>query len=76
MDFVAGVPQEIRNERALAVYSRVQHKLTGRDFDPDVVLSVKEQVDRLIIQATAIENMCSCFPGWYVANFRILGIRP
>lgn len=26
--------QEVRNERALAVYNRVQHKLTGRDNCP------------------------------------------
>lgn len=57
-------PQEVRNERALAVYSRVQHKLTGRDFDPKVVLTVAEQVDKLILQATSLENLCQCFSGW------------
>ncbi|KAF4581337.1 phosphatidylinositol kinase- protein kinase tor1 [Pleurotus pulmonarius] len=31
--------QEVRNERALAVYNRVQHKLTGRDFNPDIALN-------------------------------------
>ncbi|GBE86637.1 Serine/threonine-protein kinase tor2 [Sparassis crispa] len=56
--------QEVRNERALFVYSRVQHKLTGRDFNPDVVLSVPAQVDKLIIQATSLENLCQCFSGW------------
>ncbi|EKM51709.1 uncharacterized protein PHACADRAFT_262011 [Phanerochaete carnosa HHB-10118-sp] len=56
--------QEIRNERALAVYNRVQHKLTGRDFNPDEVLSVQAQVDKLIIQATSLENLCQCFSGW------------
>ncbi|KAI0040710.1 atypical/PIKK/FRAP protein kinase [Auriscalpium vulgare] len=58
--------QEIRNERALAVYSRVQHKLTGRDFDLDVALPVPAQVDRLILQATSLENLCQCFSGWWV----------
>ncbi|KAI6023936.1 hypothetical protein PISMIDRAFT_679672 [Pisolithus microcarpus 441] len=56
--------QEVRNERALAVYNRVQHKLTGRDFDPNVVLPVKVQVDKLILQATSLENLCQCFSGW------------
>ncbi|PCH36202.1 atypical/PIKK/FRAP protein kinase [Wolfiporia cocos MD-104 SS10] len=56
--------QETRNERALFVYNRVQHKLTGRDFNPDVVLSVAAQVDKLIIQATSLENLCQCFSGW------------
>ncbi|KAK2463572.1 hypothetical protein APHAL10511_004323 [Amanita phalloides] len=55
---------EIRNERALFVYNRVQNKLTGRDFNPDVPLSVPAQVDKLIEQATALENLCQCFSGW------------
>ncbi|KAF8659826.1 hypothetical protein AX16_001711 [Volvariella volvacea WC 439] len=56
--------QEIRNERALFVYNRVQHKLTGRDFDPMVILTVEAQVDKLITQATSLENLCQCFSGW------------
>ena len=73
---------EVRNERALAVYNRVQHKLTGtstipmpshaakttrylgRDFDPEVSLSVQQQVDKLILTATSLENLCQCFSGW------------
>jgi len=53
-----------RNDRALAVLNRVQHKLTGRDFNPNVVLSVQAQVDKLILQATSLENLCQCFSGW------------
>lgn len=74
--------QEVRNERALFVYRRVQDKLTGtscplctvvsplilrragRDFNPDEVLSVSAQVDKLILQATSLENLCQCFSGW------------
>lgn len=74
--------QEVRNERALFVFNRVQHKLTGtsfleahinlgtkctepgRDFNPEVSLSVKDQVEKLIDQATALENLCQCFSGW------------
>ncbi|KAF9054520.1 atypical PIKK FRAP protein kinase [Panaeolus papilionaceus] len=56
--------QEVRNERALFVYNRVQNKITGRDFNPDVVLNVREQVEKLIEQATALENLCQCFSGW------------
>ncbi len=62
--------QEVRNERALSVYSRVQNKLTGRDFDPDIPLSVPAQVDKLIIQATSLENLCQCFSGWCVCSAR------
>jgi FKBP12-rapamycin complex-associated protein len=59
-----GARQEVRNERALLVYNRVQHKLTGRDFNPDIVLPVTAQVDKLILQATSLENLCQCFSGW------------
>ncbi|KAH9940814.1 atypical/PIKK/FRAP protein kinase [Epithele typhae] len=55
--------QEVRNERALFVYRRVQDKLTGKDFT-EVPLSVSEQVDKLILQATSLENLCQCFSGW------------
>jgi len=56
--------QEQRNERALMVYNRVQNKLTGRDFNPDVPLNVSMQVEKLILQATSLENLCQCFSGW------------
>ncbi|KAI5120260.1 hypothetical protein M0805_004596 [Coniferiporia weirii] len=59
-----GARQEVRNERALFVYNRVQHKLTGRDFNPDTELSVPAQVEKLISQATSLENLCQCFSGW------------
>jgi hypothetical protein len=84
-----GARQEVRNERALLVYNRVQHKLTGsslksqhaeqvyltihfltgKDFDPDVPLAVAAQVDKLILQATSLENLCQCFSGWCVFDF-------
>ncbi|KAJ7858122.1 FAT domain-containing protein [Mycena olivaceomarginata] len=56
--------QEVRNKQALLVYNRVQHKLTGRDFNMDIALSVEDQVDKLIRQAMALENLCQCFAGW------------
>ena len=31
------------------------------------VLSVEEQVDRLILQASSDENLCQSYIGWYVA---------
>ena len=52
-----------RNAKALEVYQRVQKKLVGRDFDPNEELSVEDQVRKLIRQATALENLCQCFPG-------------
>ncbi|KAJ6556571.1 phosphatidylinositol 3-kinase [Mycena vulgaris] len=56
--------QEVRNKQALLVYNRVQHKLTGRDFNMDIALSVEDQVDKLIRQAMSLENLCQCFAGW------------
>ena len=41
--------------------------MAGRDFNPDEVLSVPAQVDKLIVQATSLENLCQCFSGWYVS---------
>ncbi|KAF7356539.1 Serine/threonine-protein kinase TOR [Mycena venus] len=58
------VAQEVRNSKALAVYNRVHNKLTGRDFDPNDTLAVHAQVEKLIQQATSIENLCQCFSGW------------
>ncbi|SCZ93158.1 BZ3500_MvSof-1268-A1-R1_Chr6-2g08497 [Microbotryum saponariae] len=52
------------NTRAVQVVERVQQKLTGRDFKATVVLSVNDQVDKLIAQATSLENLSQCFIGW------------
>ena len=54
----------LRNHRALAAYNRVQDKLSGRDFNREVSLSVQAQVEKLIQQATSLENLCQCFSGW------------
>ncbi|KAF7308485.1 Serine/threonine-protein kinase TOR [Mycena chlorophos] len=63
-DDPTNLAQDGRNSKALSVYNRVQRKLNGRDFDPEIELTVEQQVDRLIQQATAIENLCQCFSGW------------
>ncbi|KZV98444.1 phosphatidylinositol 3-kinase [Exidia glandulosa HHB12029] len=60
--------QEIRNDRALTVYNRVKSKLTGRDFNPDDVLSVQQQFLRLVQQARSEENLCQLYFGWYVTK--------
>ncbi|POY71739.1 putative Non-specific serine/threonine protein kinase [Rhodotorula taiwanensis] len=52
------------NTRAVQVIERVQQKLTGRDFKPNVQLSVDAQVDRLIAQATSLEALSQMFIGW------------
>jgi serine/threonine-protein kinase mTOR len=53
--------------RALEIITRIQAKLTGRDFaksDDSEDLTVEQQVDRLIMEATSNENLCQMFAGW------------
>lgn len=59
----AAAPPEALNQKAVAVIRRVQSKLTGRDFDNEM-LDVSAQVQRLINQATSHENLCQCYIGW------------
>ena len=61
---IRGAEGEARNQRALEVVRRIQNKLTGRDFNPQVALTVPEQVQRLIQDATSMENLCVAFIGW------------
>ena len=43
-------------------YRRVENKLTGREFGEE--LSIAQQVQRLIEQATSHLNLCQCYVGW------------
>ena len=45
--------------------------VAGRDFNPEEPLSVSAQVDKLILQATSLENLCQCFSGWYVTRANV-----
>jgi FKBP12-rapamycin complex-associated protein len=55
---------EIQNERALEVLHRVEQKLNGRDFKQNEELNVIEQVNKLINEATKLENLCQHYIGW------------
>ncbi|KAK3331873.1 phosphatidylinositol 3-kinase tor2 [Cercophora scortea] len=55
---------EVQNARAVEVLDRVSLKLTGRDFKPDDELNVTDQVNKLIIEATKLENLCQHYIGW------------
>lgn len=61
---VAAAVGDVRNKRALEVVRRIQNKLNGRDFNPNVSLSVPEQIQRLVQEATSLENLCVAFIGW------------
>ena len=58
------VEKEVQNARALQVLSRVKEKLTGRDFKRESELSITEQVERLLSEATNLENLCQHYIGW------------
>lgn len=56
--------KEVQNARALQVLGRVKDKLSGTDFKKTHVLTVEEQVDRLLREATNLENLCQHYIGW------------
>ena len=56
--------QETQNERAMQVLRRVKEKLTGHDFKPEEELTFILQVDKLLTEATKLENLCQHYIGW------------
>lgn len=67
LDAQEGIPneaREVQNARALQVLARVKEKLTGRDFKPSEELNISDQVDKLLAQATSVENICQHWIGW------------
>ncbi|KAL2759917.1 hypothetical protein ACRALDRAFT_1038929 [Sodiomyces alcalophilus JCM 7366] len=55
---------ETQNARALEVLDRVAQKLTGKDFKPNEELDIVSQVNKLITEATKLENLCQHYIGW------------
>ena len=53
-----------QNTKAVELLDRVAQKLTGRDFKKDEELDVINQVNKLIIEATKLENLCQHYIGW------------
>ena len=56
--------KEVQNARAIQVLSRVKEKITGRDFKRDEELSEEDQVEKLLSEATNLENLCQHYIGW------------
>ncbi|KAI6250061.1 Serine/threonine-protein kinase tor2 [Erysiphe necator] len=56
--------QETQNARAMQVLHRVKEKLSGTDFKSNEELNFVSQVDRLLIEATKLENLCQHYIGW------------
>lgn len=55
---------EIRNARGALVLKRITDKLTGNDIKRLHGLDIPTQVDKLIQQATSVENLCQHYIGW------------
>ncbi|XP_013880332.1 serine/threonine-protein kinase SMG1 isoform X3 [Austrofundulus limnaeus] len=53
-----------RNSYAVSVWKRVKAKLEGRDVDPNRRMSVTEQVDVVIKEATNMDNLAQLYEGW------------
>ncbi|XP_028310240.1 serine/threonine-protein kinase SMG1 isoform X2 [Gouania willdenowi] len=53
-----------RNSYAVSVWKRVKAKLEGRDIDPNRRMSVTEQVDCVIKEATNMDNLAQLYEGW------------
>lgn len=60
--------EEALNEKALKIILRIQDKLNGTDFEDRTEsgesLDVVDQVQRLTVQATSVENLSQLFIGW------------
>eukprot|EP00842_Homolaphlyctis_polyrhiza_P000070 jgi/Hompol1/1063/HPOL_001351-RA len=50
-------PKQVTEEESV-------NKPEGRDFKPTVTLDVPLQVQKLILQAASMENLCQCYAGW------------
>ena len=68
-------PKEVQNARALQVLARVKEKLSGRDFKKEVELPIDEQVEKLLSEATSLENLCCHYIGEYITNGRLLNVE-
>ncbi|CAN6447682.1 unnamed protein product [Victoria cruziana] len=53
-----------KNAYALSVLKRVEMKLDGCGIGGDRAMSISEQVDYLLKQATSIDNLCNMYEGW------------
>lgn len=52
------------NKIAKMVLERINDKLQGTDFNKNVQLGIKNQVEKLIKQATSHENLSQSYLGW------------
>jgi FKBP12-rapamycin complex-associated protein len=55
---------EAVNAGALNVVTHVSNKLTGREYGTADALDIQAQVNRLILDAIKVENLCQAYVGW------------
>ncbi|PRQ23388.1 putative non-specific serine/threonine protein kinase [Rosa chinensis] len=53
-----------KNPYAMSILRRVELKLDGRDISDNREISISEQVDYLLKQATSVDNLCNMYEGW------------
>jgi FKBP12-rapamycin complex-associated protein len=58
------IESEDLNKIAKIVLERITDKLQGTDFQKNTQLDVKNQVEKLIKQATSHENLSQSYMGW------------
>ncbi|XP_042060821.1 uncharacterized protein LOC121805101 isoform X1 [Salvia splendens] len=57
-------PHMGKNAYAMSVLRRVEMKIDGQDISDNREISIPEQVDFLLRQATNIDNLCNMYEGW------------
>ena len=58
------IESEELNKIAKMVLERINNKLSGTEFYPDIIFEIKEQVDKLINDAMSYENLAQSYLGW------------
>ena len=58
------IESEELNKIAKMVLERINNKLSGTEFYPDIVFEIKEQVNKLINDAISYENLARSYLGW------------
>ncbi|KAL3515228.1 hypothetical protein ACH5RR_022130 [Cinchona calisaya] len=53
-----------KNAYAMSILRRVEMKLDGQDIADDREISIAEQIDYLLKQATSMDNLCNMYEGW------------
>ena len=57
-------PRDVITKAAEFALNRIRNKLNGTEFQNYEPMDVKNQVDKLIKQATSDENLANCYIGW------------